>query len=109
MRFSLSKPRPVPPPKPAKFGRFAKRPGITRPFEATGVVVQGSRFFGPTVHAPQALAPVAIAALALGAGAIGALAIGRLSVGKASFKDVYIKRLEVDDLKVNRRLDGTGN
>lgn len=55
----------------------------------------------------RALGAVAVGALALGALAIGGLAIGRLAIGRlaiwrGSARDVHIRQLAVDDLKIGR-------
>ena len=49
-----------------------------------------------------ALGALAIGALAIGALAIGRLAIGRLAIGRGSARDVHIRQLTVDDLKIGR-------
>jgi hypothetical protein len=64
---------------------------------------------GRSQHTPPAqacgalaLGALAIGALAIGALAIGRLAIGRLAIGRGSARDVHIRQLTVDDLKIGR-------
>ena len=61
-----------------------------------------TRAFDTGAVGALALGALAIGALAIGALAVGRLAIGRLAIGRGSARDIHIRQLTVDDLKIGR-------